>query len=1374
MIQILANSKDSKSSVNQNNSTKVDLQNSYRLLPNEMFFGEVDINTLFEEEREYSDNYRLIVTINPILTNVLFNVNTEVVKFNEEKGIYDIVDERITGIKGAVDEDTGEEVKVIGDPNPNRIKMIQNTEYSKSAFGYEYYPGYDIFNNHIFRNVSFKSVNMLSDSATQEDRLNFNTIRDLMRYDDGDVVLYNRRISVDKQPEIGLNKHLYDAEDMLSIEDSINNNLMEENGWFGFTNGMRINTRRKDETVKNNTIYHETLDINKPMNYKNACDFIDMYPDRTLFSFVPKVNDHQKRLEFNWNYCLTYPYKSTTNHTLVYGNNVNGLKCQYIQKKKGFRGNDTYLFRMLLPHNLNEEDRFYLYVNGEKINYTFIVAGVGDLQNNDKKYIFFINGNQIEEQLDIKEEDFDDVNAFNEALNNGNEFRIRRVVGDFESEYYIRLFRKLPNYRYAKKLPTDTIVGVDENGNKQTIADEVIQDLIDRGKTDFDSQYYQLAYATNIYNDHSVQITFTDNVNINSIRDNLGRPLSEIYLTIVKNNKGWESWYGDGILPGVEPSGCTVSVSNVTCNDPDNPKRVPTSGGTFTFTVHAKTDIGDSIQWTASNGQSGNDGDNLVVTIPECTDEENPCVTTVTVTATSDEVSCGGGDNATCTIYFEQDAAEGESYQCTDCIPMLHSDDNLHSVEFGAGTVTITVFHSCADNVPNPWKISLVDRATGLAPTWAKASPTSGSGYCCPEWDCGPDPDGSKENSCVGSSPDKITITLEENETRKQRVLDFKVESTGKCVMSSSDYIAQNGNPNADECNPKYAMFRNSRTITGISKDGTTLKEPLNIYCKVGDVEPTFEIIDNIQGVSVTANGDESTIVIPKNTEYEAREILIYIHPNIDDVIASGNTNNLSTQNLFNVSINYLDESELGNKKKEVGSNKVYWRGQLFSDYTDEDEDDIIVSLEEDSNHVIQPVTWKEEVERKKGKKKTATNKLNKTGNINFVTRESTSSGNNSNTEPRVTSDSEYSHAFGKITSGFRLLQHLTLPDENGAQEMEMDANESDVRLLHNIPSYEQPTSVAVEDDITIDGAMSSKVTDEISNHNDVFVGDIVEFNKLDAKETVLDSVYHRFNTNQREYDFAEGNPSSTLSQFHWDEFISDDYDYDGFKVNETATTVDERTNLRPEGYYYKPHYRIPLREVSQRISQDSVMKIVPNKTEASGDGLMDIITEQKHHLLIGENVQLVKLNEEKKEIEEYVGNVNNVTNEIRFTLNYKDTGWDYGTLVSGLKNGEIELRRYNSNIPYYAFPLNNGTGTYVWRDINRIGNMLNVELLEADYPFTNNAFYHHTAINFYLRRQDPKNEMRMYCKAKFPNDVAGTPQPINNYRYENEEDILC
>ena len=48
----------------------------------------------------------------------------------------------------------------------------------------------------------------------------------------------------------------------------------------------------------------------------------------------------------------------------------------------------------------------------------------------------------------------------------------------------------------------------------------------------------KLAFAKNIYSDNLSQVVFTDDIKIKLLKDNLGRPLSDIYLTVLKNNAG--------------------------------------------------------------------------------------------------------------------------------------------------------------------------------------------------------------------------------------------------------------------------------------------------------------------------------------------------------------------------------------------------------------------------------------------------------------------------------------------------------------------------------------------------------------------------------------------------------------------------------------------------------------------------------------------------------------------------------------------------------------------------------------------------------------------------------------------------------------------
>ena len=223
----------------------------------------------------------------------------------------------------------------MGDNNPDRYYMIKNTEYSNNKCGYVYHCGYDIFNNHILRNTTFKQVNTLRNENKNQTDSNqtgspllskiFNTIGDVMRYSDGDSVKYTKRYNISSAPTMNLNNHLYEYSDILSITDSINQNLIEEKGWFGFTNGMNINS--KLYTGSNGNIWGKELSVNKVINRQKACEFIDMYPDRSLFSFNPKINKKAKRLEYNWKMCLTYPYDTTYNHLLVYGDGVNGLDC---------------------------------------------------------------------------------------------------------------------------------------------------------------------------------------------------------------------------------------------------------------------------------------------------------------------------------------------------------------------------------------------------------------------------------------------------------------------------------------------------------------------------------------------------------------------------------------------------------------------------------------------------------------------------------------------------------------------------------------------------------------------------------------------------------------------------------------------------------------------------------------------------------------------------------------------------------------------------------------------------------------------------------------------------------------------------------------
>lgn len=492
-FNIRANKTNSVNSVNQDMGVRVDLQSTSQPLSVLDVRSTVDQYEQFLAERDACDKHRLIVTIMPFCTNILFNPITEIVK---DEGS-DSPDVR-TDKSNTLINDT------IGKNNPNRADMVANTEYSRPEIGYVYHPGYDIFDNHILRNKSFKVVNPLK-GATNEGQ--FNTLWDMLRTPAGDPITETIRVAL-KTPTVERNKHLYINDDIMSYVESVESNLMEDNGWFGFINASNVDAWKVTGDGE-----HTTLGVGKLDNSKLRCEFIDMYPDRTLFSFIPKYNKFRKRNERNWDMFITYPADQDSEHELV----KNGLLIADIKKINNFRGHDVLMVRTYTKHNLKSNDELFFYYSSDGLNYTrsavtTTVFGVGNTKGEQEGYFFYTTDmNLIGEILPNEDLEKTPDSVIDKKLHDMS-FTMRHVYNGRESEYYIRKFKKLPN-------------------------------TIGENNTDFDKEYYKLAFANSIYNDGVVQSTFTDSIITDGLVDNLGRPISEIYVTIVKRNRGFENWY---------------------------------------------------------------------------------------------------------------------------------------------------------------------------------------------------------------------------------------------------------------------------------------------------------------------------------------------------------------------------------------------------------------------------------------------------------------------------------------------------------------------------------------------------------------------------------------------------------------------------------------------------------------------------------------------------------------------------------------------------------------------------------------------------------------------------------------------------------------
>ena len=78
--KIYLNKNKSVNSVNEQNFVGIDLSTKSKLLPYNDVSDILNLNDLYIKERNNSRKYRLILTVNPICTNVLYNYRTEVVR----------------------------------------------------------------------------------------------------------------------------------------------------------------------------------------------------------------------------------------------------------------------------------------------------------------------------------------------------------------------------------------------------------------------------------------------------------------------------------------------------------------------------------------------------------------------------------------------------------------------------------------------------------------------------------------------------------------------------------------------------------------------------------------------------------------------------------------------------------------------------------------------------------------------------------------------------------------------------------------------------------------------------------------------------------------------------------------------------------------------------------------------------------------------------------------------------------------------------------------------------------------------------------------------------------------------------------------------
>lgn len=519
-VKILLGEKSHKLGVNVDNHVGLSLVDERRIMPPTDYTATIDAYERYFAEKDASDKYRLSFTINPICSNILFNVITEPVYMEGSDEVLVFLKD---GAKGNGDEVALPQAmvdylkKAKGEDRPStgsttRDILIHDTGFSHKDIGpVVYHCGYDIFDNHfLLRKDGFFIIN--SGGTDQY----FNTIRDTLRGRDArpikDKVFImngNKTLNDSERP-----MHVYYYDGVNSYYSSTVENLIERDGWFGFLNKVSM------PVVNYRTRGGNDVIINKCMNNDPAYGQIDMYPGRDLYSFVPKYNPYRRREENNWDFCITYPYKyddkiGDTDLAYIKG----GLLCKNEFHADIESEQSSVFFETAIRNGFN---------TGELVKMSFLGNDGRVYETANPVLIRSVgeNGRTFAVRMDgIFNEIFEKTSDRSYKKRPVREVRVSRYSNGIKCEYHIRRFKKI--------------------------------------ELDFDNQIMKMAFSQNAYTDQIAQIVCNGDVITTGLKDNLGRPVSELFLTVVKNNEGHEKWYEDNVFVGddITYSHCFGKVS---------------------------------------------------------------------------------------------------------------------------------------------------------------------------------------------------------------------------------------------------------------------------------------------------------------------------------------------------------------------------------------------------------------------------------------------------------------------------------------------------------------------------------------------------------------------------------------------------------------------------------------------------------------------------------------------------------------------------------------------------------------------------------------------------------------------------------------------
>ena len=209
------------------------------------------------------------------------------------------------------------------------------------------------------------------------------------------------------------------------------------------------------------------------------CNFYDMEPKRERFSFIPDNTNVINKSIKNWELTITYPYISDKTQYII-----NGGILMISKRAVIVGGKPMTAIGLPIRHNLVIGN--IVRIVGSNFDGDYDVKRVGLDNGSFKEYYFCIN-----------------ILPENVLLDNDS--RMKKVYKGIECEYYFRKFTKI-------KTRSSNVIESD------------------------DYEIYKLGFSENIYSDNICQFMFNEDIDVSGLVDNLGRPLSELFLSIVKTD----------------------------------------------------------------------------------------------------------------------------------------------------------------------------------------------------------------------------------------------------------------------------------------------------------------------------------------------------------------------------------------------------------------------------------------------------------------------------------------------------------------------------------------------------------------------------------------------------------------------------------------------------------------------------------------------------------------------------------------------------------------------------------------------------------------------------------------------------------------------